>query len=84
MGEALPKNISDDQKIDESVTKEQNESRKWLIQQLLFFLKIPVSEVFLHPTASKKTQQQLRNGDKNDSKHVFSIKNIFHYRVCNN
>jgi N-acetyl-anhydromuramyl-L-alanine amidase AmpD len=54
VGEALPKNVSDDQKVYEPVTKEQNESLKWLVQQLRFVLKIPVSEVFRHPVVSRK------------------------------
>ncbi len=54
VGEALPKNVPDDQKVYEPITKEQNKSLKWLIQELRFVLKIPVSEVFRHPTVSRK------------------------------
>jgi len=54
VGEALPKNVPDDQKVYEPITKEQNKSLKWLIQELRFVLKIPVSEVFRHPAVSRK------------------------------
>ena len=42
------------QKIYEPVTKAQNESLEWLIQELQFVLNIPVSEVFRHPEVSRK------------------------------
>lgn len=54
VGEALPKNVPDDQRTYEPVTNEQNKSLKWLIQELRFVLKIPVSEVFRHPAVSRK------------------------------
>ncbi len=54
VGEALPKNAPDDQKVYEHVTNDQNKSLKWLIQELRFALKIPVSEIFRHPTVSRK------------------------------
>lgn len=54
VGEALPKNAPDNQKVYEPVTTEQNKSLKWLIQELRFVLKIPISEVFRHPTVSRK------------------------------
>ena len=54
VGEALPKNVPDDQKVYEPITKEQNKSLKWLIQELRFSIKTPVSEVFRHPEVSRK------------------------------
>ncbi len=54
VGEALPKKAPDDQKIYEPVTKAQNESLGWLVQELRFVLNIPVSEVFRHPEVSRK------------------------------
>jgi len=54
VGEALPKTVPDDQRIYEPVTNDQNKSLKWLIKELRVVLKIPVSEVFRHPTVSRK------------------------------
>lgn len=54
VGEALPKNVPDNQKVYEPVTTEQNNSLIWLVQELRFVLKTPVSEVFRHPTVSRK------------------------------
>lgn len=58
VGEALPKNVPDNQRIYEPVTKDQNKSLKWLIQELHFTLRIPVSEVFRHPVVSRKNPSE--------------------------
>ena len=58
VGEALPKNVPDNQRAYEPVTKEQNKSLKWLIQELRFVLKTPVSEVFRHPAVSRKNPSE--------------------------
>ncbi len=58
VGEALPKHAPENQRVYEAVTKEQNKSLKWLIQELRFILKIPVSEVFRHPSVSRKNPSE--------------------------
>ncbi len=43
-----------DNKVFENVTAEQNESLKWLIQELTMTLKISLREVYRHPVVSRK------------------------------
>ena len=45
----------DDYSVFEQVTNQQNESLQWLTQQLRREYSIPESEVFAHPTVSRKT-----------------------------
>jgi N-acetyl-anhydromuramyl-L-alanine amidase AmpD len=42
----------------ETVTAEQNKSLKWLISELVMTLAIPVTEVFRHPTVSRKNDTE--------------------------
>lgn len=50
VGEALPKNVPEKNRIYENVTKEQQASLQWLVQELSFTLSVHMSEVFRHPT----------------------------------
>jgi len=56
VGEALPRggNAPDALKTYEPVTPAQNAVLQWLIQELSNTLNIPLSEVFRHPTVSRK------------------------------
>ena len=54
VGNALPKTVPEDEQVYESVTKEQQASLQWLIQELSFTLNVQMSEVFRHPTVSWK------------------------------
>ena len=54
VGEALPKTVPEDEQAYESVTKEQQASLQWLVQELSFTLNVQMSEVFRHPTVSWK------------------------------
>ncbi len=59
VGQALPINEPDpDKRKYETLTKEQNDSLKWLIQELRFSLKVPLTEVFKHPTVSYKNKTE--------------------------
>lgn len=42
----------------EAVTVEQNDSLKWLIDELRDTLKVPLSEVFRHPVVSRKNETE--------------------------
>jgi hypothetical protein len=42
----------------ETVTAEQNKSLKWLISELVMTLTIPATEVFRHPTVSRKNDTE--------------------------
>ena len=56
---ALPKNEpNDDKKTFESVTKEQQASLKWLIQELTLTLKVQMTEIFRHPAVSWKNRTE--------------------------
>jgi len=54
VGEALPKTVPEEKRVYETVAKEQNASLEWLIGQLRFNFKIPLTEVFRHPVVSRK------------------------------
>lgn len=56
VGEALPRDASvpDAKKAFEPVTEEQKRSLKWLVQELSVSLNISTTEVFRHPTVSRK------------------------------
>ncbi len=59
VGQALPVNEPDpDKRKYEALTKEQRDSLKWLIQELKFSLKIPLAEIFRHPTVSYKNKTE--------------------------
>ena len=51
---ALPKTVPENKQIFESVTKEQQASLKWLVQELTLTLKVQMTEVFRHPEVSWK------------------------------
>lgn len=42
----------------ETVTAEQNKSLKWLVSELEMTLNIPTTEVFRHPTVSRKNDSE--------------------------
>lgn len=54
VGEALPKNVPEEKRSYEAVTKDQNAALKWLISELGYTFRIPLTEVFRHPTVSRK------------------------------
>jgi N-acetyl-anhydromuramyl-L-alanine amidase AmpD len=55
VGQALPITEPDpDKRTYETLTKEQSDSLKWLIQELRSSLKVPLTEIFRHPTVSYK------------------------------
>jgi len=59
VGKALPANEPDpDKRTYEKLTEEQSNSLKWLIQELRFSLKVPLSEIFRHPTVSYKNKTE--------------------------
>ena len=58
VGEALPKTVPEKDRIYESVTKEQQTSLRWLVQELAFTLKVHMTEVFRHPAVSWKNQSE--------------------------
>lgn len=59
VGQALPVNEPDpDKRTYEMLTNEQNDSLKWLIQEIRFSLKVPLSEIFRHPTVSYKNKTE--------------------------
>ena len=55
VGEALPRGaaIPEEKKTYEAVTVAQNEALSWLVRELTVTLKLPVTEVFRHPTVSR-------------------------------
>lgn len=54
VGEALPKNVPQEQRVYETVTQAQNASLKWLVSGLSLSLGVAMTEVFRHPTVSRK------------------------------
>ncbi len=59
VGQALPVNEPDpDKRTYEALTKEQNDSLKWLIQKLRLSLKVPLTEIFRHPAVSYKNKTE--------------------------
>jgi N-acetyl-anhydromuramyl-L-alanine amidase AmpD len=54
VGEALPKNVPEVNRMYESVTAAQNASLKWLVARLTASLNVPMTEIFRHPTVSFK------------------------------
>ncbi|MCF6236462.1 MAG: N-acetylmuramoyl-L-alanine amidase [Gammaproteobacteria bacterium] len=59
VGQAFPVNEPDhDKRTYEALTKEQGDSLKWLIQELRFSLKVPLTEIFRHPTVSYKNKTE--------------------------
>ena len=59
VGQALPLSQPDpDKRKYEVLTSKQQESLKWLIDQLRIALKVPVSDVFRHPTVSYKNKTE--------------------------
>ncbi|WP_444944720.1 N-acetylmuramoyl-L-alanine amidase [Microbulbifer sp. ZKSA006] len=59
VGQALPVSEPDpDKRTYEALTKEQSDSLKWLIQELRLSLKVPLTEIFRHPTVSYKNKTE--------------------------
>lgn len=60
VGEALPRGaaIPEEKKTYEPVTAAQNESLRWLVRELSVTLNIPLTEVFRHPTVSRKNPSE--------------------------
>jgi len=59
VGQALPLSEPDpDKRSYEAITKEQSDSLKWLIQELRKSLKVPLTEIFRHPTVSYKNKTE--------------------------
>lgn len=59
VGQALPLNEPDpDKRVYETLTKEQKESLKWLIEELRTSLRVPLNEIFRHPTVSYKNNTE--------------------------
>lgn len=56
VGEALPRGIAipEEKKTYEPVTAAQNMALGWLVQELAVTLNVPLTEVFRHPTVSRK------------------------------
>ena len=56
VGEALPRGaaIPEEKKTYEAVSKPQNDSLSWLVKELSLTLRLPLTEVFRHPTVSRK------------------------------
>lgn len=60
VGEPLPRGaaIPEEKKIYEPVTEAQNDALHWLVQELTITLNIPFTEVFRHPTVSRKNPSE--------------------------
>lgn len=60
VGEALPRgsSIPEEKKTYESVTQAQNNSLAWLVSELTLTLKLPLTEVYRHPTVSRKNPSE--------------------------
>lgn len=60
VGEALPRGsaVPEDKKVYETVTEAQNASLAWLVRELSATLAIGATEVFRHPTVSRKNASE--------------------------
>ena len=60
VGEALPRgnSVPDQKRTYEPVTSKQNTSLQWLITELVFTLKVPMTEIFRHPDVSRKNPSE--------------------------
>ncbi len=59
VGQALPLTEPDpDKRTYETITNEQSDSLKWLVQELRLAFKIPLTEIFRHPTVSYKNRTE--------------------------
>lgn len=60
VGEALPRgnSVPDQKKTYEPVTSKQNTSLQWLVTELAFTLKVPMTEIFRHPDVSRKNPSE--------------------------
>lgn len=60
VGEALPRGaaIPEEKKTYEPVTEAQNKALRWLVRELSVTLNIPLTEVFRHPTVSRKNPSE--------------------------
>ncbi|MFN3416369.1 MAG: N-acetylmuramoyl-L-alanine amidase [Caldimonas sp.] len=54
VGQALPKDVPQEERVYESVTAAQNASLKWLVSGLSLSLGVAMAEVFRHPVVSRK------------------------------
>jgi N-acetyl-anhydromuramyl-L-alanine amidase AmpD len=58
VGEALPRNVPETDRVYEAVTAAQNDSLKWLIAGLTATLRVPLTEIFRHPQVSYKNRTE--------------------------
>ncbi|MEC8012397.1 MAG: peptidoglycan recognition family protein [Pseudomonadota bacterium] len=58
VGMAIQGNNPNEEAVYEEVTEEQNASLKWLVNELSLYFGFPKSEVFRHPTVSRKTSSE--------------------------
>ena len=60
VGEALPRgnSVPDQKKTYQPITSKQNTSLQWLIAELAFTLKVPMTEIFRHPDVSRKNPSE--------------------------
>jgi N-acetyl-anhydromuramyl-L-alanine amidase AmpD len=60
VGEALPRGaaLPEEKKTYEAVSKPQNDSLSWLVKELSLTLRLPLTEVFRHPTVSRKNPSE--------------------------
>lgn len=60
VGQTLPlTQLDPDKRTYEALTEKQQVSLKWLIEQLRYTLKVPVTEVFRHPAVSYKNKTEV-------------------------
>jgi N-acetyl-anhydromuramyl-L-alanine amidase AmpD len=62
VGEALPRGniVAPEKKTYDVVTHQQNDSLKWLVDELRMTLQVPVTEVFRHPEVSRKNPSEAK------------------------
>lgn len=60
VGEPMPHEaaIPEEKKTYEQVTDAQNDALSWLVRELAITLNIPLTEVFRHPTVSRKNPSE--------------------------
>lgn len=58
VGQALPKTVPDAKQVFERVTKAQQASLQWLVQELSLSLNVQMSEIFRHPDVSWKNETE--------------------------
>lgn len=63
VGQALPLTVPEKERSYEAVTREQNSSLKWLIEELRLTLQVPLTEVFRHPAVSWKNKTEAKTAE---------------------